>query len=60
MASKGKRYKSHYATILNWSRKEVKGKEEIIPDWFDKDLSNPNLASASEMNKILKEIEEME
>ena len=60
MASKGKRYKSQYATILNWSRKEVKGKEEIIPDWFDKDLSNPNLASASEMNKILKEIEEME
>ena len=28
MASKGKKYKSHYATILNWSKKE---KKEIDP-----------------------------
>ena len=33
MASKGKKYKSHYATILNWSRKEQK----TTPDWFDKE-----------------------
>jgi len=60
MKSKGKRYKSHYATILTWSRKDINKKEDIIPEWFDRDLENPNLASASEMNKILKEIEEME
>ena len=28
IASNGKRYKSHYATILNWSRKEKKTKEQ--------------------------------
>ena len=28
MASKGKRYKSHYATILAWSRKEKKGEND--------------------------------
>ena len=28
VASKGKRYKSHYATICSWARKESKGKEE--------------------------------
>lgn len=33
MESKGKKYKSHYATILNWSRKEQK----TTPDWFDKE-----------------------
>lgn len=37
IASKGKRYKSHYATILTWSRKENK-KEDVTPEWFDKDL----------------------
>ena len=40
IASKGKRYKSHYATILTWSRKESKGntKQDVTPDWFNKDL----------------------
>ena len=33
MESKGKKYKSHYATILNWSRKEQK----TTPEWFDKE-----------------------
>ena len=37
IASKGKRYKSHYATILTWSRKENK-KEDVTPEWFNKDL----------------------
>lgn len=32
IASKGKKYKSHYATILNWSRKE-----KTTPEWFDKE-----------------------
>ena len=40
MASKGKRYKSHYATICSWARKESKGKEEQPKkpgrlDWID-------------------------
>ncbi len=33
-------------------------KEDIIPDWFNKDLSNPDIATASEMNKILEELQE--
>lgn len=39
MASKGKKYKSHYATILNWSRKEQK----TTPDWFDKEQKQQEL-----------------
>lgn len=38
MASKGKRYKSHYATILTWARKETEGKEDKPKgrlDWID-------------------------
>jgi len=27
--SKGKKYKSHYATILMWSKKDVKPREDI-------------------------------
>jgi len=30
----GKTYKSHYATILNWSRKEEKKPKESIPDEY--------------------------
>ena len=36
IASKGKKYKSHYATILNWSRKEGKSRADV-PDWFGKE-----------------------
>ena len=32
MASKGKRYKSHYATILAWARKEKKGESDNAGD----------------------------
>ena len=39
MESKGKKYKSHYATILNWSRKEQK----TTPDWFDKEQEQQEL-----------------
>ena len=41
----------------NWFDK-TKKKEDIIPDWFNKDLDNPDLATAEEMNKLLKEIQE--
>ena len=39
IASKGKKYKSHYATILNWSRKEQK----TTPNWFDKEQEQQEL-----------------
>lgn len=39
IASKGKKYKSHYATILNWSGKEQK----ITPNWFDKEQEQQEL-----------------
>lgn len=37
MASKGKRYKSHYATILTWARKEKRPPQEKAGrlDWID-------------------------
>ena len=54
MASKGKRYKSHYATILNWSRKEIKV-EKDVPSWFNKEL-NISEDNDEELEKILNEI----
>ena len=36
LASKGTRYKSHYATILNWSRKDKE--QEQVPTWFGKEI----------------------
>lgn len=38
IASKGKKYKSHYATILNWSRNE----KQDVPEWFDKTIEQDN------------------
>ena len=35
IASKGDKYKSHYATILNWSRKDER--DEHTPSWFNKE-----------------------
>ena len=34
IASKGDKYKSHYATILNWSRKD----DKEMPSWFGKEV----------------------
>lgn len=56
IASKGKRYKSHYATILTWSRKENKN-EKDVPEWFDKNL-NIKEDNDEELEKLLKEIGE--
>jgi Asp-tRNA(Asn)/Glu-tRNA(Gln) amidotransferase C subunit len=38
IASTGKSYKSHYATIRNWARKDAEkpGRKEIVPDWMQK------------------------
>mgnify|MGYP006874687874 CR=1 FL=1 len=40
IASKGKKYKSHYATILTWNRGDKKDtrKHSIEPEWLDKDI----------------------
>ena len=55
IASKGKKYKSHYATILNWSRKE----KANTPEWMDKDIdSSISENEKEEMNNILKELGE--
>lgn len=47
IASKGKKYKSHYATILNWSRKEKKD----VPNWLDKEFEE-NVATEDEIKKL--------
>lgn len=39
MASKNKKYKSHYATILNWSRRD----KANTPEWFDKEQNTQEL-----------------
>lgn len=38
VASTGKSYKSHYATIRNWARKDAEkpGRKEIVPSWMNK------------------------
>lgn len=57
MKSKGKQYKSHYATILNWSRKDKSSNNDIIPKWMDKDIdSSISNKEKEEMDEILKEI----
>lgn len=55
MKSRNKRYKDHYATIRNWSRRE--NKKEEVPEWFDKKLEVDN-TSTEEMENILKELEQ--
>ena len=43
IASTGKVYKSHYATIRNWARKDAqnpKGRKEIVPEWMNKPKKN--------------------
>lgn len=39
IASKGKKYKSHYATILNWYRKDNPNSKPI-PEWFNKEFES--------------------
>ncbi len=60
--SKGNKVKSWKQKIITWETHQPKQKtnyirEDIIPDWFNKDLSNPDIATASEMNKILEELQ---
>ena len=57
IASKGKKYKSHYATILNWARKDKANVDDSVPEWFNKDL-NVKDEDIEEIDDILKEIGE--
>lgn len=34
IASTGKSYKNHLATIRNWARKETPKRSEVVPDWI--------------------------
>ena len=53
IASKGKKYKNHYATILNWNRADKKDdygskKEKIVPDWLGKDIKKGEFSEETE------------
>ena len=56
IASKGKKYKSHYATILNWARKETATNEKT-PEWFKKEVKKEELTKEDkeELDNLLKE-----
>jgi hypothetical protein len=65
IASKGKRYKSHYATILTWNRGDKNNKkEQPLPEWFDKeieeDVSDEAKIIAERIRKHHREQEEFE
>lgn len=55
IASKGKRYKNHYATILTWSRKN----NNNTPSWFNEsnDIVETNINDDIEFEELLKELE---
>ena len=53
IASKGDKYKSHYLTILNWSRKDKK-KEDNLPHWYDKDFKKDE-KNLDELEKVLED-----
>lgn len=57
VASTGKSYKSHYATIRNWARKDADkpGRKEIVPSWMNKGSFNnydQRQYNASEMSDL--------
>ena len=53
IASKGAKYKSHYATILNWARQD----DKEIPGWFNKSTTKKKLTEKEmlELNELFKE-----
>ena len=52
IASKGVRYKSHYATILNWNRKD----QEKLPTWWNKEQQKET-SNIDELNDLLEEFQ---
>lgn len=59
IASKGDRYKSHYATILNWARNEKKESNvaEIKPEWYGKEVKKKEMSQeeVKELENLLSE-----
>lgn len=41
-----KKYASHYATILNWGRRENKKDKKEEPVWFDKNIKNQEMTES--------------
>jgi hypothetical protein len=56
VASTGKSYKSHYATIRNWARKDAEkpGRKEMVPSWMNKKNQFNNFAErpAEDINDL--------
>ena len=53
IASKGKKYKNHYATILNWNRTDKKDdygskKVNVVPEWLGKDIKKGDFSEETE------------
>lgn len=53
IASKGKKYKSHYATILTWNRTDKKDttgskKVGVVPEWLGKDIKKGDFSEETE------------
>ena len=55
--SKGNKVKSWKQKIITWESHQPKEKEDILPEWLDKDLKNVELEEDNEMKKILEEIQ---
>ena len=53
IASKGDKYKSHYATILNWARQD--DKQSNIPGWFNQKIQKGNMTKEQqdELDRLL-------
>jgi predicted phage replisome organizer len=58
VASTGKSYKSHYATIRNWARKDAEkpGRKEIVPSWMKKPGFNDFMKSDYDMDELEREL----
>lgn len=60
IASKGKKYKSHYATILTWSRGDNKQpdykKHSVEPEWLDKEIEGDEVSD--EIKELARRIRE--
>ena len=59
IASKGVKYKSHYATILSWARND-KPNTEALPNWYGKEIQKQEISEDEkrELEEMLKELEE--
>jgi len=59
IASKGVKYKSHYATILSWARND-KTSSEQLPNWYGKEIQKKEISEDEkrELEEMLKELEE--